>query len=140
MGLVGRQDLSERDPKAAKEAFESLKELVTRFPESRYAPDARARMAYVVNSLARYEVHVARYYYSRGAHVAAISRAQQAITDYPGAPAQEEALYVLYLSYEALGMKDLAADTRRILEKNYPGSDYLARGFKTEKGPWWKIW
>lgn len=140
MGLVGQQDLSERDQRAAKESFEAFKELVARFPQSRYAPDARARMAYVVNSLARYEVHVARYYFTRGAHVAAISRAQQAITDYQGAPAQEEALYILYRAYDALGMKDLANDTRRILEKNYPGSEFMARGFKTDKGPWWKLW
>ena len=141
MGLVGRQDLSERDQKAAKEAFEAFKELVARFPESRYAADARERMSYIVNSLARYEVHVARYYFTRGAHVAAISRAQAAITDYGGTPAQEEALYILYRAYEALGMKDLASDSRRVLEKNYPNSEFLVRGgFKTDKGPWWKLW
>ena len=61
--FLSRQDLSERDQKAAKESFEAFKELVTRFPDSRYTPDARARMTYIVNSLAQYEVHVARYYY-----------------------------------------------------------------------------
>ena len=80
--FMTRQDLSERDQKAAKESFESFKELVTRFPDSRYTPDARARMTYIVNSLAQYEVHVARYYYSRGAYVAAINRAQHAVADY----------------------------------------------------------
>src|SRR6478752_750610 len=90
-----RQDLSERDQKAAKESFESFKELVTRFPESRYTPDARLRMNYIVNSLAQYEVHVARYYYNRGAYLAAINRAQSAITDYQTVPAHEEALYLL---------------------------------------------
>ena len=76
MGLfasIARQDLSERDQKAAKEAYESFSELVTRFPDSRYAPDARARMCYTVNALAQYEVHVARYYYRRAAYVAAIN-------------------------------------------------------------------
>lgn len=143
MGLVGRQDLSERDQKAAKEAFESLKELVARFPDSKYAADARSRMAYIINSLAQYEVHVARYYFSRGAYLAAISRAQQAITDYQGAPAQEEALFLMVRAYEALGMKDLSADTRRILEKTYPNSRLLgggAAGDKTPKDPWWKLW
>ncbi len=140
MGLVGRQDLSERDQKAAKESFEAFKELTTRFPESRYAKDGRDRMGYILNSLARYEVHVARYYFSRGAYVAAVSRAQQAITDYEGTPAQEEALYILYRAYDALGMKDLASDSRRVLERNYPNSEFMARGFKTEKGPWWKLW
>src|SRR5204862_22840 len=73
--FIARQDLSERDQKAAKESFEAFKELVNRFPESKYTPDARARMTYIVNSLAKYEVHVARYYYSRGAYVAAIGLA-----------------------------------------------------------------
>ncbi len=145
MGLVGRQDLSERDQKAAKEAFEALKELVARFPESKYATDARARMAYIINSLAQYEVHVARYYFSRGAYLAAISRAQQAITDYPGAPAQEEALALMVRSYDALDMKDLAADARRVLEKTYPNTTLLGgrggdAGAKAPKDPWWKVW
>ena len=63
------QDLSERDQKAAKESFEAFKELVTRFPDSRYTPDARLRMNYIVNSLAQYEVHVARYYYLSLIHI-----------------------------------------------------------------------
>lgn len=81
-GWLTRQDLSERDQKAAKDSFESFRELVTRFPDSKYSDDARQRMQYIVNSLAQYEVHVARYYYSRGAYVAAIARAQTAIRDY----------------------------------------------------------
>jgi outer membrane protein assembly factor BamD len=137
---LSRQDLSERDQKAAKESFEAFKELVNRFPDSRYTPDARARMTYIVDSLAQYEVHVARYYYNRGAYVAAINRAQNAITDYKDVPALEEALFILLRSYEALGMTQLAADTRRVMEKNYPKSEYLARGFKKSDEPWWKVW
>ena len=140
MGLIGRQDMSERDQKAAKESFEAFKELSTRFPKSRYAADAAERMTYIVNALAQYEVHVARYYFQRGAYVAAINRAQLALTDYEGVPAQEEALFILLRSYEALGMKELATDTQRVLEKNYPKSEFLTRGFKPQKGPWWKLW
>jgi outer membrane protein assembly factor BamD len=138
--FLSRQDLSERDQKAAKESFEAFKELVTRFPDSRYTPDARARMTYIVNSLAQYEVHVARYYYSRGAYVAAINRAQNALTDYQEVPALEEALFILVRSYDALGMTQLAGDTRRVMEKNYPQSEYLSRGFKSRQDPWWKLW
>lgn len=134
-----RQDLSERDQKAAKESFESFKELVTRFPESRYTPDARQRMTYIVNSLALYEVHVARYYYSRGAYVAAANRAQTALTDYREVPALEEALFILYKSYDALGMKQLSDDAKRVLATNYPQSTYVT-GIKSGSGPWWKIW
>jgi outer membrane protein assembly factor BamD len=138
--FLTRQDLSERDQKAAKESFESFKELVTRFPESRYTPDARQRMNYIVNSLAQYEVHVARYYYSRGAYLAAINRAQSAIADYREVPAVEEALYIIVRSYDALGMNDLRDDAQRVLTSNYPQSTYLTQGFKTKDDPWWKMW
>lgn len=140
LSFITRQDLSERDQKAAKESFESFKELVTRFPDSKYSSDARARMRYVVNSLAAYEVHVARYYYERGAYVAALNRAQNAITDYQDVPAIEEALFILMRSYEQLGMTQLAADTRRVLEKTYPQSEYVTTGSKGSKQPWWKFW
>ena len=135
-----RQDLSERDQKAAKESFEAYKELVARFPDSRYAPDARLRMTYIINSLAAYEVHVARYYYSRGAYVAAINRAQVAISDYREVPAIEEALYILYKSYEALGMDQLRDDAKRVLVTNYPNSDFLALGHRASAKAWWKFW
>lgn len=138
--FISRQDLSERDQKAAKESFESFRELVSRFPESRYSPDARLRMTYIVNSLAQSEVNVARYYYSRGAYVAAINRAQTAITDYRDVPALEEATYVLLRSYDALGMVTLRDDTRRIMEKTYPTSTYLSKGFKSVDSPWYKFW
>lgn len=135
-----RQDLSERDQKAAKESFEAFRELVTRFPDSRYANDARQRMNYIVNSLAQYEVHVARYYYKRGAYLAAINRAQIALSDYREVPALEEALYIMVLSYDALGMNDLRDDAKRVLTTNYPQSRYLAQGFKPKDDPWWKMW
>ncbi|TFZ00731.1 outer membrane protein assembly factor BamD [Ramlibacter henchirensis] len=138
---LSRQDLSERDQKAAKESFESFKELVARFPDSRYTPDARARMTYIVNSLAQSEVHVARYYFSRGAYVAAINRAQAALADYRDVPALEEALYILVRSYDALGMTQLRDDSRRVLEKTYPQSEYLTRGYKAGNGKsWWQFW
>ena len=137
---ITRQDLAERDQQAAKESFASFKELVVRFPASRYAPDARLRMAYIVGSLAQYEVHVARYYYSRGAYLAAINRVQQAVIDYRQAPALEEGLFILVKSYEALGMPQLRDDARRVLELNYPKSDYLVSGFKAKSDPWWKFW
>ncbi len=138
--FLTRQDLAERDQKASKESFEAFKELSTRFPESRYTPDARQRMTYIVNSLAQYEVIVARYYYTRGAYVAAINRAQIAIADYRDVPALEEALYVMIQSYDSLGMTQLRDDTRRVMEKSYPKSEYLTRGFKGSQDPWWKMW
>jgi outer membrane protein assembly factor BamD len=134
------QDLSERDQKASKESFESFKELVARFPESKYAVDARLRMNYIVGSLAQYEVHVARYYYKRGAYLAAVNRAQQAVTEYRDVPAVEEALFIIYKAYDALGLTELRDDARRVLERSYPQSDFLTHGARVTKAPWWKVW
>jgi outer membrane protein assembly factor BamD len=139
--FVSRQDLSERDQKAAKESFEAFKELAARFPDSKYAPDAKARMTYIVNSLAQYEVHVARFYYCRGGYVAAINRAQNALADYRDVPALEEALAILMRSYDALGMAQLRDDTRRVLEQNYPNSAWLGgSGSRGSQKPWWRFW
>ena len=135
------QDLSERDQKAAKESYEAFLELSKRFPESKYTPDARQRMTYIVNSLAGYEVHVARYYARRGAHVAAINRAQQALTDYQNVPAAEEALAILVYSYDAMGMTQLRDDARRVLESNYPNSSFLKNPLAGRVSkPWWQLW
>ena len=136
---LANQDLSERDPKGAREAFDSFRELVTRFPDSRYAEDSRQRMQYLVNSLAQHEVHVARYYYRRGAYVAAINRAQTAVKNFPQAPANEEALFLLVKSYDALGMTDLRDDSERVMRLNYPDSVYFAGG-PVDGRPWWQLW
>lgn len=133
--LIGGQDLTERDPKAARESFEAFKELTTRYPNSRYAEDAAARMQYLTNAMALHEVHVARYYVKRGAHVAAINRAQYAMTTFPQAPATEEALQIMMESYEALGLTNLHDDAARVLQKNFPENTAQ----KNDKS-WWKFW
>ena len=137
-GWLTRQDLSERDQKAAKDSFEAFRELVTRFPESKYSDDARQRMQYIVNSLAQYEVHVAKYYYGRGAYVAAIARAQTAVRDYQNVPAVREAMVILVNSYDALGMTQLRDDAQRVLESSY-GSAALTP-VEQKKASWWKLW
>jgi outer membrane protein assembly factor BamD len=139
LNFLTRQDLSERDPKAARDAFEAFKLLVDRFPDSIYAPDAVARMNYLVNAMAQYEVHVANYYYRRGAYLAAANRAQLAIREYREAPAIEEALFLLVRSYDALQLTDLRDDAERVMRKNFPDSVYY-RGGPDRSGPWWKIW
>jgi outer membrane protein assembly factor BamD len=83
---------------------------------------------------------VARYYYQRGAYLAAINRAQLAVADYRDVPAIEEALFLIYKSYDALGMTQLRDDAKRVLEKNYPQSDYVLKGGKPNTDPWWKLW
>lgn len=136
---LAQQDMTERDPKAAREAFDAFKELVTRFPGSKYTPDAIARMKYLVNAMASHEVHVARYYFRRAAYIAAVNRAQSAMQQYPQAPAMEEALTIMVKSYDALGMNDLRDDTLRIMQKNFPNSRYFALQKKADT-PWWKLW
>ncbi len=136
--FITRQDLSERDQKAAKDSYEAFRELSSRFPDSKYASDARQRMTYIVNSLASYEVHVARYYLNRGAYVAAINRAQLAIADFQGVPVIEEALQILISCYDALGLVELRDDTRRVLEKSYPKT-VPSQGLGEPKA-WWKLW
>lgn len=133
-------DMSERDPKATRDAYASFKELVTRFPDSKYAEDSAARMRYLVNSLASHEVHVARYYMKRGAYVAAVNRAQYALQEYPRAPATEEAIYVMVKAYDALGLDDLRDAADRVLRTNFPNSQYLKPGGVRRDAPWWKLW
>jgi len=136
-GYVYELDLSEREPKGMRESFAAFKELVAKFPESRYAQDATDRMKYLTNSLALYEVKVAGYYYNRGAYLAAINRAQGSLVSYPRTPANEQALQVLIRSYDKLGLIQLRDDSQRILQLTYPKSEYFASpGDK----PWWKLW
>ena len=133
-------DMSDRDPKSTRESFLAFKEVVTRFPESRYAADAAARMRYLVNALASHEVHVARYYMKREAYLAAANRAQYAISHYAQAPAIEEALFVLVLAYDRLGMSDLRDAADRVMRKNFPDSRYLKPGGLRKDVPWWRLW
>jgi outer membrane protein assembly factor BamD len=129
LGLMGRtlgMDPTTRDPKAMREAFDVFRELVNRFPDSRYAFDASARMNYLVSAMAQSEVNIAGFYLQRGAYVAAVQRAQGALRDYAGTPAAEEALSILVRAYDGLALPQLRDDARRVLELNYPSSRYLA--------------
>jgi outer membrane protein assembly factor BamD len=139
LSALENPDMSERDSKGTRESFEAFKDLVNRFPDSKYSDDARARMRYLVNSLAQYEVHVARYYMKRGAFVAAANRAQFAVQHYPQAPALEEAVFIMVKAYDALGMADLRDAADRVMRKNFPESRYLT-GKATRDVPWWKLW
>jgi outer membrane protein assembly factor BamD len=140
LGALARQNLSERDQRASRDSYQSFKQLVDQFPTSRYSADARTRMDYIVNSLAAYEVHVARYYFLRGAHLAAANRAKQAVTEFDGAPAVEEALYIMVQSYDKLGLADLRDAADRVLRKNFPNSRYPTVGIGGDNRPWWQLW
>ncbi len=125
-GNLANQDLAERDQQASRDSYQSFKQLTDQFPNSKYTPDARVRMRYIVNSLAAYEVHVARYYLRRGAYLAAVNRAQQTLQEFQQAPAAEEALSIMIQSYDKLGLDQLRDDAGRVLRKNFPNSAFLA--------------
>jgi len=140
LGGISDQDLSERDQQASRDSYQSFKQLVDQFPRSVYAEDAQLRMNHIVNSLAAYEVHVARYYFRRGAYVAAANRAQYAVQEFQYSPAAEEALAILVMSYDRLGLPELRADAARVLDKNFPNSPFVAQGLSTRKRSWWQVW
>jgi outer membrane protein assembly factor BamD len=140
LGSLAQQDLSERDQQASRDAFQSFRQLVTQFPQSRYADDARARMDYIVNALAGYEVHVARYYLRRGAFLAAANRAQQVVLEYPQAPANEEALFIMQMSYGFLGLDQLRDDAGRVLKQNFPASRFNLERVMQNQRAWWRLW
>lgn len=119
-------DASQRDPGSALDAFTDFSALVERFPESKYAQDARQRMIYLRNNLAKNEVNVARYYMKRGAYVAAANRANFVIEHYQRTSAVDDALEVLVDAYRALGKDDLAADAKRVLELNRQAGRFIA--------------
>lgn len=131
-----KQDPSERDPKGLSESYEAFTQLIEKYPDSRYANDARLRAQWLVNIVAQNEAHVAEYYYTRSAYVAAINRAQRVITDFEGAPIAERALYIMYLSYDKLSEETLRDDVKRVMDKNYPNSEYFTKGLKSTKSYW----
>lgn len=143
LGLLGSltsQDLSERDQQASRDAYQSFRRLVEQFPQSPYADDAKLRMNYIVNSLAAYEVHVARYYYRRGAYVAAVNRAQQTVQEFQQSPSTEEALFIMIEGYDQLGLTQLRDDAARVLKQSYPNSTIYVAGLGAKKSRWWQLW
>jgi len=133
-----RADLTQRPPSTARKAFTAFKTVVEQYPKSEYAHDSLQRMIYLRNRLASYEVHVARYYFKRGAYVAAAQRAKGTIEQYDGAPAVRDALQIMIESYDRLNLQPLAAQTRQVYEANY-GADVRHAQAEIRKA-WWKIW
>lgn len=128
----------DRDQTAARESFRDFDELVRRFPDSRYAPDARQRMVFLRNNLSFYELDVARYYIRRKAYVASAARARYAIENYPGSPELGDALEILAVSYTEMGLPELAEDARNVLALNYPDHPYVTG--ESKKGFWSRMW
>jgi len=134
------QEISDRDPKTLKVSFAALKELVERYPKSRYYKDATQRMIYLVNTLAQHELHVARYYMKRTAYLAALNRAKYVLEYYPNSSSVEEALVISISAYDYMDLNDLKADTLRILQTNYPQNPMVLGKVSNDERVWWKFW
>ncbi|MBT8422548.1 MAG: outer membrane protein assembly factor BamD [Gammaproteobacteria bacterium] len=137
-----RVDLSKRPPKDARDAYSAFAELLRRFPDSIYAPDARQRMIFLRNRIAAHENHVARFYLERGAYAAALSRANYTLQTYDGAPTTPETLQIMIASYRSLGMEDLANDAEKVLRESYPQAELTETADYDDAGkqPWYKFW
>ena len=138
LGNLSGQNLSERDQAAARESYQSFKQLVEQFPNSKYSVDARVRMNFTVNQLAEYEVRVAAYYMRRTAYVAAANRAKESVLEFPQTASTPEALAIMVEAYDKLGLTQLRDDAQRVLDKNFPESSFTAAA--KSKKPWWQIW
>ena len=136
---IANQDITERDPRSAISSFNAFRDLSIRFPNSKYTPDSLLRMKYLVDLLAQHEIHIAHYYYSRKAYIAAVNRAQYVLIHYPQAPANELGLAIMIRSYDAMNMPGLRDDTLSVLQKNFPDSPYIKGNFDPAK-PWWRFW
>ncbi len=123
--LMGRNDLSDRDPVLTLDALNAFRDVYTLFPDSKYAPPARERVRHLTSTMARHELAIARFYHARDAHVAAVNRAKTVVEEYPDTPSVEEALGLMVSSYHIMGLPDLADDSRRVLALNFPDSVYL---------------
>lgn len=121
------KDDSQRDLTALQQAYDSFRQLVVRFPESRYADEARDRMGKLVQAIAQYEVNIANYYFRRGAYNAAVNRAQEVVKNHQQTAAVEAALAIMVRSYDAMGMTQLRDDAERVLRLNFPNTTLIPR-------------
>jgi outer membrane protein assembly factor BamD len=135
---VFHADLTKRPPSTARKSFAAFKTVVEQYPKSEYAHDALQRMVYLRDRLASYEVHVAQYYFKRGAYIASAQRAKNAIEEYDGSPAVKDAMTILIQSYDRLNLQPLAAQTREVYAANY--SAKVAVSQADVKKSWWRFW
>ena len=139
---LARQDPAERDPQTLRDSFDAFRDLLTRFPDSRYADDARLRMQYLTNTLSRSDIRVASYYLRRGAYIAAVNRANNVLKEFPQTRQTRDALQIMVLAYDAMGQNDLRDDAQRVLDLNI-AKDGIKPGIKDSlerSGSWWQFW
>jgi outer membrane protein assembly factor BamD len=137
---LARLDMTQRDQGAPRQSFTDFGELLRRYPNSRYAPDARQRMVHLRNLMARHEINVGKFYLRRHAWVAAAARGQYVVEHYPQSMHDGDALAMMAESYRQLGQDKLAGDTRRVLELNHPDHAYLSGDWPEKRSLFQRIW
>lgn len=120
-------DYSDRDPKSMRQSLLAFRDLTKRFPDSKYAPDAHQRIAYLINLMAKYEIHVANHYYKNEAYVATVNRAKYVLENFQTTPSTEDALGIMSMAYFKMGYERLMLDSERVLKLNFPKSRYLRK-------------
>lgn len=139
---LSRQDPAERDPQALRDSFDAFRELLARFPDSRYAEDAKLRMQFLINTMSRSDIRVASYYLRRGAYIAAVNRANNVLKEFPQTRQTRDALQIMVLAYDAMGQNDLRDDAQRVLDLNV-AKDGIKPGINDtlqQSGSWWQFW
>ena len=139
LNKVTLQDISDRDVNQLKKAFEAFDEVAKRYPNSKYAQDSIDRMTYLLNKIAEYDLHVARYYMKRKAYVAALNRAKTIYINYPDSIHVKESLVIQYIAYKELGLEDLELSTKKIIDHNFP-EEKITSNYSEENKKWWEFW
>ena len=134
------QDISDRDLSKLEQSFKSLKVMTELFPNSEYYNDATNRMTYLMNKISERELYVARFYMKKKAYLAALNRAKYVLENYPQSAHQEEALVIQISAYKNLGIDDLAEDTKRVLDLNFPKSNFNEQKVNSDEKNWWEFW
>ncbi len=141
-GLLERYaglDMTQRDQSFLRQSFDDFAALVKRYPDSRYADDAKQRMIFLRDGMAQAELNVALYYLRQGAYVASANRSKAILETYDQSRQVGDALAIMTKSYHELGQDKLAADAERVLKLNYPEHPSLSRGWPVWRSNWWKL-
>lgn len=133
------QDMTRRDQAFQRQSFDDFSSLITRYPQSRYAPDSRQRMIYLRNEMAQADLYIAFFYFKRNAFVAAANRAKAIIETYPQTPQAGDALAIMVDSYRKLGQDKLATDAESVLKLNYPDHPFFRGDWPSYRSNWWKL-
>ena len=131
--------MTKRDQAFVRQSFDDFADLLRRYPNSRYVPDARQRLVYLRNGMAQSELSISMFYLRKGAYVAAANRAKALVESYPRTPQVGDALAVMSESYHKLGQEKLATDAERVLKLNYPNHPYFAGDWPRYRSNWWKL-